>query len=104
MNRLTIVGFARHQQMEQRRPLRHSTSLRTESVRGEIRRRKSSSRVGDFGVYSGTPGWGGRRHFFRSLKTGKSNFSQPNRGYQNGPLQLPLVPAKGRFQISMASN
>ncbi|GBO32005.1 hypothetical protein AVEN_2864-1 [Araneus ventricosus] len=32
---------------------------------------KSARKSSELGVYSGTPGWVGRRHFFRTLTTGK---------------------------------
>ncbi|GBN13299.1 hypothetical protein AVEN_159161-1 [Araneus ventricosus] len=38
------------------------------------------------GVYSGTPGWVGRRHFFRTLTTGKVPPPNPTGGTRIDPL------------------
>ncbi|GBM97635.1 hypothetical protein AVEN_37175-1 [Araneus ventricosus] len=45
-------------------------------------------RSGALGVYSGTPGWVGRCHFFRTLTTGKLTSPNPTRGTRIDPLEL----------------
>ncbi|GBM97558.1 hypothetical protein AVEN_195415-1 [Araneus ventricosus] len=50
--------------------------------------RKNPTRV--IGVYSGTPGWVGRRHFFRWLPPEKVKVSQPNLGYLYRPHDLSI--------------
>ncbi|GBM95153.1 hypothetical protein AVEN_17586-1 [Araneus ventricosus] len=48
---------------------------------------KINTPPGILGMYSGSPGWGGRRHFFRMLTTGKVTSPNPTGGTRIDPFE-----------------
>ncbi|GBM13110.1 hypothetical protein AVEN_233350-1 [Araneus ventricosus] len=56
----------------------------------------------DLRVYSGTPGWVGRRHFFRWLTTGKVTSPNPTGGTRIDPM-IAYAPAHPQSSTKMIS-
>ncbi|GBL75478.1 hypothetical protein AVEN_194653-1 [Araneus ventricosus] len=52
-------------------------------------------------VYSGTPGWVGRRHFFRTLTTGKVTSPNPTGGSRIDPNDMVNIPVTLKRRDSM---